>query len=95
MSVCARLWFGGVVPGVPPVSSLHVVCALTTSHTPHSPLQVAQDASVPSPLNPLLEGGPTPEERQASFLELGLCLAAGMPDAALDPLFVVSRLPCC
>lgn len=54
-------------------------------------LQVVQDASSESPAeNPLLEGGSTPEERQASFLELALCLAAGLPDAALDPLFVVS-----
>lgn len=54
-------------------------------------LQVAQDASSEGPVeNPLLEGGSTPEERQASFLELALCLAAGLPDAALDPLFVVS-----
>ncbi len=54
-------------------------------------LQVVQDASSEGPVeNPLLEGGGTPEERQASFLELALCLAAGLPDAALDPLFVVS-----
>lgn len=49
------------------------------------------DASSDVPVeHPLLEGGSTSEERQASFLELALCLAAGLPDAALDPLFVVS-----
>lgn len=53
-------------------------------------IQVASDASSEGPVeNPLLEGGGTPEERQASFLELALCLAAGLPDTALDPLFVV------
>lgn len=45
------------------------------------------------PEDSLLEGGNTPEERQASFLELALCLAAGLPDAALNPLFVVSKDP--
>jgi hypothetical protein len=56
-------------------------------------LQVARDASSEGPVeDPLLEGGGTPEERQASFLELALCLAAGLPDSALDPLFVVSTL---
>lgn len=55
-------------------------------------VQVLQDASSDTPAeNPLLEGGRTPEERQASFLELALCLAAGLPDAALDPLLVVSH----
>jgi hypothetical protein len=38
----------------------------------------------------VLEGGSSPDERQASFLELALCLAGGLPDAALDPLFAVS-----
>jgi hypothetical protein len=61
---------------------------------PYVVLQVVQDASSDGPAeNPLLEGGSTPEERQASFLELALCLAAGLPDAALDPLFVVSNTP--
>lgn len=62
-------------------------CARIATHT-HC--QVVQDASSEGPVdNPLLEGGGTSEERQASFLELALCLAAGLPDAALDPLFVV------
>jgi hypothetical protein len=54
-------------------------------------MQVAQDAAaeVPPP-DPILEGGSSPDERQASFLELALCLAGGLPDAALDPLFAVS-----
>lgn len=61
------------------------------SFLPNTTQQVVQDASSEGPVeNPLLEGGSTPEERQASFLELALCLAAGLPDAALDPLFVVS-----
>jgi hypothetical protein len=55
---------------------------------------VTQDAIQDNDVeDPLLEGGGTPEERQASFLELALCLAAGLPDAALDPLFVVSKDP--
>lgn len=66
----------------------------TTATTPNAAvlllLQVTTDASSDAPVEqPLLEGGSTPEERQASFLELALCLAAGLPDAALDPLFVV------
>eukprot|EP00879_Flechtneria_rotunda_P033674 GHRR01037340.1.p1 GENE.GHRR01037340.1~~GHRR01037340.1.p1 ORF type:complete len:131 (-),score=31.37 GHRR01037340.1:176-568(-) len=54
-------------------------------------LQIMKDANaaVP-PLDPILDGGSSPEERQASFLELALCLAGGLPDAALDPLFAVS-----
>lgn len=56
-------------------------------------LQVTQDAVKDNDVeDPLLEGGSTIEERQASFLELALCLAAGLPDAALDPLFVVSSM---
>eukprot|EP00882_Tetradesmus_deserticola_P032924 GHRQ01037567.1.p2 GENE.GHRQ01037567.1~~GHRQ01037567.1.p2 ORF type:complete len:118 (-),score=10.39 GHRQ01037567.1:145-498(-) len=57
-------------------------------------LQIARDAAaeVPPP-DPILEGGSSPEERQASFLELALCLAGGLPDAALDPLFAVSDRP--
>jgi hypothetical protein len=70
---------------------------LSQAMRPYVVLQVVQDASSDGPAeNPLLEGGSTPEERQASFLELALCLAAGLPDAALDPLFVVSStLRCC
>jgi hypothetical protein len=54
-------------------------------------LQIARDAAAEVPLpDPVLEGGSSPDERQASFLELALCLAGGLPDAALDPLFAVS-----
>jgi hypothetical protein len=53
--------------------------------------QIARDAAVEvPPPDPILDGGSSPEERQASFLELALCLAGGLPDAALDPLFAVS-----
>ncbi|KAF8071289.1 uhpC [Scenedesmus sp. PABB004] len=47
-------------------------------------------AEVPPP-DVISEGGSTPEERQAAFLELALCLAGGLPDAALDPLFAACR----
>lgn len=59
------------------------------THT-HTNAQLTSDAaaSVPPP-DPILDGGSTPEERQAAFLELALCLSAGLPDAALDPLFAV------
>ncbi|WIA12282.1 hypothetical protein OEZ85_012341 [Tetradesmus obliquus] len=54
--------------------------------------KIARDAAaeVPPP-DPILDGGGSPEERQASFLELALCLAGGLPDAALDPLFAACR----
>lgn len=55
-------------------------------------MQVARDAAaaVP-PSDPISDGGNSPEEQQASFLELALCLAGGLPDSALDPLFAVGR----
>lgn len=54
-------------------------------------IKVMNDASaaVPPP-DMITEGGSNPTERQASFLELSLCLAGGLDDDALTALFTVS-----
>jgi hypothetical protein len=67
------------------------------THPSRHTLQAGAQAAASDGAPLLLEGGSTPDERQAAFIELALCLAAGLPDAALDPLFVVRahRCVCC
>lgn len=49
-------------------------------------------SDVPLP-NPVLEGGDSPQQRRATFLELALCLAGGLDDAGAGALFKAAG-PC-
>lgn len=61
-------------------------CCLNTAL--HAQVMADAASEVP-PADMIMDGGDCPEERAGAFLELAQCLAAGLPDAALDPLFAV------
>ncbi len=57
--------------------------------------QIMADAAaeVPPP-DQVTDGGGTPSERRATFTEVALCLASGLPDEGLETLLKVSAAAC-